>query len=241
MTTFTTGSVQIDYAVEGDPDAFPVLALAPGGMGSVNEFWNKAPWNPRRQLRDQYRVIGMDQRNAGSSIAPVSANDGWQSYADDQLALLDHLGVERCHVLGMCIGGPFVMSLVTREPSRFAGAVALQPAGVVGESTVLRDLYDSWAAQLAPSHPEADAAAWRSFGDNMWDGDFVMSVTREQAAACQTPLLVMLGNDQHHPQEVSRELAALVPHATLVERWKDDEVLAATDATIKQFLAEHTP
>ena len=62
-----------------------------------------------------------------------------------------------------------------------------------------------------------------------------------QAAECQTPLLVLMGDDQYHPQSTSRELAALAPHATLIERWKDDEVLDATDITIKSFLAEHTP
>jgi len=50
-----------------------------------------------------------------------------------------------------------------------------------------------------------------------------------------------MGDDQYHPQSTSRELAALAPHATLIERWKDDEVLDATDITIKSFLAEHTP
>ncbi len=239
MPILDHGSVHLSYDVEGS--GFPVLALAPGGMHSHNDIWNRAPWNPRTALSAEYTVVGMDQRNAGSSTAPVSGADGWDTYADDQLAVLDHLGIDRCHVIGMCIGGPFVMALLKRAPHRFTCAVMLQPAGIDDDPRVLRDLFDGWAADLAPKHPEAGAQDWVSFGDNMWDGDFVLSVTRDEVAACTTPMLVMMGNDQYHPQTVSRGIAALAPNATFVERWKDDDVLAETDQTIKRFLTAHTP
>src|SRR6266545_1991454 len=102
MAELTVGDTRLHYEVEGD--GYPVLLLAPGGMRSTIEMWNRMPWNPRSSLRDWYRVIGMDQRNAGASHAPVRATDGWDTYAQDQLALLDHLGVEQCHLIGMCIG-----------------------------------------------------------------------------------------------------------------------------------------
>lgn len=239
MAVFERGDVRIDYSVEGD--GFPVFAIAPGGMSSANALWNNAPWNPRVRLTARYSVIGMDQRNAGASVAPVSAGDGWASYAEDQLALLDHLGIDRCHLLGMCIGGPYAMALLTAAPERFTCAVMLQPAGIDGDPSVMRDLFDGWAAALAGSHPEADEAAWASFKANMWDGDFLVSSTSDDVAACRTPLLVMMGNDQWHPQSVSREIVALAPDAVLVERWRDADSLPATDATINAFLAEHTP
>jgi hypothetical protein len=51
----------------------------------------------------------MDQRNAGGrSRAPVTAQDGWHSYAADHIALLDHLRIDRCHLFGQCIGGSFI-------------------------------------------------------------------------------------------------------------------------------------
>ena len=83
----------------------------------------------------------MDQRNAGRSTAPVTADTGWATYRDDQLALLDELGIERCHVVGMCIGGPYIAGLLTRAPERFASAVLLQPVGIDGNrDDVLRHL-----------------------------------------------------------------------------------------------------
>ena len=51
---------------------------------------------------------------------------------DDQLALLDHLGIERFHVAGMCIGGSFIMELIEAAPERVASAVMLQPIGFEG-------------------------------------------------------------------------------------------------------------
>jgi hypothetical protein len=75
----------------------------------------------------------------------------------------------------------------------------------------------------------------------MYKGEFLLSVTREEVAECQTPILVFMGDDQYHPQSTSREIAALAPHATLVEHWKDESFVGQTDATIKDFLAEHTP
>jgi pimeloyl-ACP methyl ester carboxylesterase len=243
MPTFVDGPVQLHYDIEGniEGDGYPILLLAPGGMRSHNDLWPNQPWNPRVALRDAYRLIGMDQRNAGRSVAPITADDSWATYTADQIALLDHLGVDQCHVLGMCIGGPFIMSLLTTAPERFRAAVLLQPAGVDSTNEPLQTMFGQWAEEIAPTHPEADAADFASFGDNMWSGDFILSASREQVAACTTPMLVMMGNDQYHPQSLSREIARLAPHVTFVEQWKEPEFLDQTDAVIKRFLAEHTP
>jgi pimeloyl-ACP methyl ester carboxylesterase len=238
MAIFENGPVTIHYDVEGT--GFPVLLIAPGGMHSANDIWNRMAWNPRAALRDRYRVIGMDQRNAGASTAPVSANDDWATYTADQLALLDHLAIDKCHVIGMCIGGPYIMGLLREAPQRFASAVLLQPVGIDGNTAVLMEMFQAWASTLAPAHPEASADDWAAFADNMYGGEFVLSVDRADVEACPTPMLIFMGDDIYHPQSTSRELAALAPNATLIEQWKDDELLATTDATIKEFLAAHS-
>jgi pimeloyl-ACP methyl ester carboxylesterase len=239
MAIFENGPVTIHYDVEGD--GFPVLLIAPGGMRSTNEIWHRMPWNPRAALREHYRLIGMDQRNAGRSTAPVSARDDWSTFTDDQLALLDHLAIDRCHVIGMCIGGPYIMGLLRAAPDRFTSAVLLQPVGIDSDNGPLREMFDAWAEELAPSHPEATPDDWARFGDNMYGGEFVLSVDRADVAACHTPMLILMGDDVYHPQSTSRDIASLAPNATLIERWKDDDVLAATDTAIKDFLLTHTP
>ncbi len=247
MASFQYADATIHYDLEGLPDAMPVLLIAPGGMRSFNDRWLTTPWNPRAALADTYRLIGMDQRNAGRSTARVSATDGWATYRGDQLALLDHLGITgdgpnaRCHVIGMCIGGPYIVGLLTAAPERFASAVLLQPVGIDGNRDVFDELFNGWQAEIAGAHPEASAADWASFRSNMWDGEFVLTATRDQVAAITTPLLIAMGDDEYHPQSTSRELAALAPNATFLERWKDDESLPVTDAAIGAFLAAHTP
>src|SRR5436309_1119958 len=80
--------------------------------------------------------------------------------------------------------------------------------------------------------PEASDAALESFKKTMSGGDFLFNVSREFVTKCQTPLLVLLGNDLHHPAETSRELAALAPNATLIEHWKEPEQQPAAQQAV---------
>lgn len=239
MPTYERDGATIHYDDEGD--GFPVLLIAPGGMRSANDLWATAPWNPRSALAGRYRLIGMDQRNAGRSTGPIGADDGWHTYRDDQLGLLDHLGIERCHVLGMCIGGPYILGLLGAAPDRFQSAVLLQPVGITDNRHALEEMFDQWRERIAADHPEADDAAWASFRSNMWGGEFVLTCTPDQVEQITTPLLLCKGNDLYHPPETSEQIARLAPDVTYVERWRDDDVLDDTDAAIKGFLAAHTP
>jgi pimeloyl-ACP methyl ester carboxylesterase len=240
MPVFEQGALRINYEVHGN--GFPLLLLAPGGMRSTIGAWERAPWDPRTELADRFQVIAMDQRNAGASSGPIGAEDGWATYTGDQLALLDHLGIDRCHVLGMCIGGPYCMGLIERAPARIAAAVLLQ---TIGSSTDNRaaftQLFDGWADALKPQRPEVPAEAWESFREHMFGGEFLYNVTREFVRNCTHPLLVMMGNDLYHPEATSREIAELAPHATLVEHWKEPEHRANGIAKVREFLQEHTP
>jgi len=243
MPTLRRGETTIEYEVHGV--GHPLLLLAPGGMRSAISFWSRAPFNPITEFAAEYRVIAMDQRNAGGSRAKISAEDGWHSYADDQLALLDELKVERCHLLGGCIGGSFALSLIERAPARFSAAVLQQPIGYSGSNRqVFYELFDSWFAELKLSpdrHAELDAEASLPFRSRMYDGDFVFSVSRESVAACPVPLLVLRGNDVYHPSTISEEIVRLAPRATLVSDWKTGEYLPAAVARVRQFLGEHSP
>ena len=244
MAEFTHRDASIHYDIEGAADGYPVLLIAPGGMRSANELWMDVPWNPRTALADSYRLIGMDQRNAGRSTAPVSPDDGWSTMRDDQLALLDHLGIDRCHVVGMCIGGPYIAGLLKAAPERFSSAVMLQPVGIEADGSnraAFYEMFDRWVEMNADSHGDVDDATWRSFRSNMWDGEFLLTATETDVAKFDTPLLVAMGNDLYHPQATSRAIVAAAPHVTFVESWKEGDDLAAFDPVVHQFLAARTP
>lgn len=239
MPFFKRDDIHLYYEEYGQ--GFPLLLIAPGGMRSSIAFWERTPWNPIEQLSSTYRVIAMDQRNAGQSVAPIRATDSWHVYTADQLALLDHLGVERFHVAGMCIGGPYIMGLIEAAPQRVASAILFQTIGLHDNREAFFEMFDSWAAELKPQRPEVSADAWETFKKTMYGGDFLFNVSRDFVARCQTPLLVLMGNDLYHPAESSREVAALAPHATFIEKWKEPEHQPAARQAVEHFLAAHTP
>jgi pimeloyl-ACP methyl ester carboxylesterase len=239
MPIFARDGIKLYYEEHGS--GFPILLIAPGGMRSSVPFWDKAPWNPIQQLAPHYRVIAMDQRNAGQSVAPIRATDGWHVYTEDQLALLAHLGVERFHVAGMCIGGSYCMGLIQAAPQRVVSAILFQPIGLRNNREAFFEMFDAWAAELKPTHTDVSEETWQSFKAAMYGGDFLFNVSPEFVSRCQTPLLVLLGNDLYHPEETSREIVRLAPRATLIEQWKEPEHQPAAKQAIERFLAEHTP
>lgn len=236
MPFYERDGARIHYTLGGDPDGPPLLLIAPGGMRSSIEAWDRLPWHPLERLTER-RLIAMDQRNAGKSTGPVSASDGWAMYAADQLGLIDHLGIDRFSVMGMCIGGPYVMGLIAAAKARVTSAVMFQPIGLEDNRDAFYELFDGWAAELAPSHPEADDAAWAAFKEAMFGGAFMFNTSPADVEATTTPILLMMGDDTYHPQSISREFARLAPNVTFVEEWKSD--FEATGEQVKAFLSEH--
>jgi pimeloyl-ACP methyl ester carboxylesterase len=240
MPTFESGDAQIHYVERGT--GFPILLFAPGGMRSASSYWKNSPWNPVMELSDGFRVIGMDQRNAGKSRGPITGDDGWHTYTADHIGLLDHLEIERCHLIGGCIGGPYCMGVIEAAPERVASAVLQQTIGNSGENQqAFYDMFDSWKDDIAAAHPLVSEEEWDSFRSNMYDGDFLYNVDRDFVRRCETPLLVLLGNDLYHPEVTSREVAALASNAELVEEWNTPEAVGGTVKRVRAFLEANTP
>jgi len=223
---------------------FPILTFAPAGLQSVIEVWSRpaAPVNPITEFAANFRVIAMDQRNAGGrSRAPITAQDGWPTYTADHIAVLDHLGIDRCHVYGQCIGGSFILNLLKAQPQRIGCAVLAQPIGRVGAMGPGRSArFDAWAATLT-DHPEATKHVLDTLHQNLYGPGFVYSVDRAFVSNCQTPCLVLAGNDEAHPFPISEEVAKLLPNCEFIPEWKDGAALAAAKVRIKEFLGKHTP
>ena len=128
---YEKGPVRIYYEEAGS--GFPLLLLPGGGLNStISFFTGNSPFNAIEEFKGEYRCITADLRNApsGQSTGPVEVDRPWESYADDHLGLMDHLGIDKFMVMGFCIGGPFIWSLLKRAPNRIAAAVlGSQPVG----------------------------------------------------------------------------------------------------------------
>jgi pimeloyl-ACP methyl ester carboxylesterase len=238
MPVFERADVSLYYEEYGS--GYPLLLFAPGGMRSNIDFWRRSPFDPTAELAKDFRVIAMDQRNAGRSRAPVSADDGWETYAGDHLALLDHLGARRAHVMGGCIGSSYCLRLIKLAPERVSATVLQNPIGLSPENrAAFYEMFDGWASELRKARPELNEAAFKAFRARMYDGDFVFSVSRDFVRACGTPMLVLAGDDLYHPAPVAEEIARLAPNAELITKWKTPDATPAAVARTRLFLKAH--
>lgn len=211
-------------------------------MESAIEMWAGATIDPLAHYADSFRLIAMDQRNAGRSYGPLEPSDPWGAYASDQLALLDHLGIGRFHVMGACIGASFALKLIERAPARVAAAVLEQPIGITnGNGPLYEQMWRSWGAGLS-DRTDLTREGTEVFGNRMWRDDFVVSVSRDFVRSCRTPLLVLPGTDRYHPTATGREIAALAPAGRILEPWNDSQAHVDHAATtIGSFLQAHVP
>jgi pimeloyl-ACP methyl ester carboxylesterase len=240
MAQYESETASIHFEEYGS--GFPILLMAPGAMESAIEMWARATINPLAFYADNFRLIAMDQRNAGRSVGPLETADPWGAYARDQVALLDHLCVEQCHVMGACIGGSFALKLIELAPNRVAAAVLIQPVGITaGNGPLYEQMWRSWGARLS-ARRDLTAEDIEEFGNRMWRDDFVVSVPRDSVRGCRTALLVLPGTDRYHPQATGREIAALAPDGQVFEPWNDSpqHVIQAVEK-IRSFLEAHTP
>ncbi|HTE86825.1 MAG TPA: alpha/beta fold hydrolase, partial [Dehalococcoidia bacterium] len=181
------------------------------------------------------------------STGPVQVEDPWDAFADDQLGLMDHLGVREFLVLGCCIGGPFVLKLMEREPDRVLAGVLCQPVGHRPEKpNVMWDSgHDNWGPAFCARRPDVTIQTVDAYLHNLYrnPADFVYSVSRDFVRSCQTPMLVMPDDVPAHPYAVAMEVAELAPKAEVtIYPWKDPkDLIPETVERVRTFLKEHQP
>jgi len=244
---YEKGNVRIRYQEAGS--GFPLLVTPGGGLNSRISNWANAVINAMEEFKSDFRCIAMDQRNAsgGESTGPIPVDDPWGAFADDQLGLMDHLGIRQFLFFGNCIGGSYALKLMERAPERVVAAVLSQPIGHRPEKPdVMYDLSrDVWAKDFRERRPEVSMETIEKYLHNLYRArpDFVYSVSREFARNCQTPMLVLPDDTAAHAYQASVDVASLAPNAeVVVYPWKDPpELKARTINRVRSFLKAHLP
>jgi pimeloyl-ACP methyl ester carboxylesterase len=244
---YEKGAVRIRYVEAGS--GFPLMLLPGGGLNATLSFFTgNPPFNAIEEFKGQYRCIAADLRNApgGQSTGPVEVDRPWDSYADDQLGLMDHLGIDKFMVMGFCIGGPFIWNLLKRAPNRVVAAVLAQPVGWRPE---MRDpkypgsFWSSWPSQINAKRPEIPVQTASQFATRMFEtnADFVFTVTRDFVRSCQNPVLILPDDVPAHPYAVAMESAMLAPNAEVsIFPWKEPkERIPLAVRQIHSFLKAH--
>src|SRR6187431_1194211 len=158
MPSFHNGAVEIAYLDEGEGDP---IVLVHGFASSKNVNWVYPTWVSDLK-KDGRRVIALDNRGHGdSSKLYDSTQYEIAIMANDVIALLDHLGIERADIMGYSLGSRMTAVLAQRQPQRLRSAIlggigiGLIEGGGPGENVA--------AALEAPSptRPAAIAGRWR--------------------------------------------------------------------------------
>ena len=244
---YEKGPVRIRYDEAGS--GFPLLLIAGGGLNSVMAGLATSPFNPIEEFKGEYRCVLADLRNAhpGQSTGPLEIDRPWDAHTDDHIGLMDHLGIDRFMVMGFCIGGPLVWSLLKRAPDRVVAAVLAQPSGSRPEA---RDLFyegnmKTWGPALTARRPDITMETVDKFLTRMYrtNPDFVFTVTRDFVRNCQTPVLILPDDIPAHPYAVAMEAAMLAPKAEVsMFPWKEPkERIPLAVRQIHSFLRAHRP
>jgi len=246
---YQKGPVRIHYEETGS--GFPLLLIAGGGLNSTISgiTGSYPPFNAMAEFKNEYRCIAFDLRNAppGQSSGSLEIERPWDSHTDDQLGLMDHLGIDKFMVLGFCIGGPFIWNMLKRAPQRVVAGVLAMPSGSRPE---MRDLfYDNnmkgWAPELIKRRPDLTMEVAEKFLTKMYrtNPDFVFTVTRDFVRQCQTPVLILPDDIPAHPYAVAMEAAMLAPNAEVsMFPWKEPkERVPLAVRQIRSFLRAHRP
>jgi pimeloyl-ACP methyl ester carboxylesterase len=245
MPFYERGQARIRYEVAGS--GFPLFVIYGGGLNSKVTYAN-GPFDAVAEFKDEYRVITMDLRNAngGQSTGPLDTEQPWSMHTDDQLGLLDHLGVGKFLVMGFCIGNPLIWNLMQRAPGRVVASVHAQPSGVDPNlpGYFLKNNLAHWAPKLLAERPDLTQATVEKFLTKMYgDVDFVLTASRDYVRSCRTPILVLPDDTPPHPYATAMEMARLAPDAQVsLYPWKDTkENTAFAVRHIRSFLRSNKP
>ena len=248
MPFYERGSVRIYYEDVGS--GFPLMIIPGGGLNSsIASLDTSVPFNPLERYKNDFRCISADLRNAdlGQSRGPLEIDRPWDAYSDDQLGLMDHLGIREFLVMGFCIGGPMIHNLLKLAEDRVVAAALMQPSGFSPEypNIFYENNTERWAPQLCEKRSDVTMAQVHDFLTNMYTdrADFVFTVSRDFVRSLQTPLLIAPDNVPAHPYEAAMEVAEIAPNSeTTIFPWKDSqENIDRVVDHARRFLKLHEP
>jgi pimeloyl-ACP methyl ester carboxylesterase len=260
---FDSNGCKIHYLDQGEGE--PVL-LIHGFTMNANTQW--APII--RELKDQYRVIAIDNRGHGRSDKPHEPDKYGMEMVLDQVRLLDHLGIEKAHVVGYSMGGFITSKLITTHPDRVKSAV-LGGAGWTRENdngrfSMLSELADSLEAGrgIGPLIKNLTPPGQPIPGDDQIKvmNDMVMlmndpkalacvirgmgpglAITEEQLKANQVPTLALIGGSDPLKEGVDAMEPVCANFDVIVIEGADHMNAPSRPEFIdglKQFLASHS-
>ncbi|MBN1237326.1 MAG: alpha/beta fold hydrolase [Gammaproteobacteria bacterium] len=242
------------FAVELGARERPTVVLMHGGGPDHRSLLPLA-----RNLADGYHVVLPDVRGYGRSVCPDPSRHTWSRYAEDVIALLDHLGVQRAFVGGAGLGSTIALRVAAGYPHRLHGAVLISIEDIedderkqeeiafmdaFAERVRTQGIEAAWAPilpELAPvigamvreAIPRMDPASIAAAAAIGRDRSF-RSV--EELASVEVPTLIFRGMDARHPPALAENLARTLSRGVLAEVGMSSQI-----DTIEAFGAAFAP
>jgi pimeloyl-ACP methyl ester carboxylesterase len=130
MATAILDGIHTRYGVVGSGP--PLLMFSPGGFDATIEKWSSlgiyTKTKPVEHLSKHYTCITYDRRECGQSGGRVERVT-WADFVAQGRALLDHLGIEKAHLMGGCMGCSPVAAFGVAHPERTLSMILYWPVG----------------------------------------------------------------------------------------------------------------
>lgn len=194
---FDSDGVRIHYQIEGEG---PPVVLVHGFLATGDLNWRTN--GVIQRLAAEHRVVVVDNRGHGKSDQPLSPDAYGEAMAADVVRLMDHLAIEKAHIVGYSMGGMIAIKVCATRPDRVVGAViggmGWLPKGPVRARPTPPDLPPAFAAK------QACAAAFPALG-----------TTEQEFRAIRVPMTVVVGEEDRLIERV-RALESLRPDVPVV-------------------------
>jgi pimeloyl-ACP methyl ester carboxylesterase len=252
---FDSDGVKIHYQIwgEGDP-----IVLVHGCTASIDANWLQPGVVPA--LAKEFKVIALDTRGHGKSDKPHDPAAYGVKMAEDVVRLLDHLGIEKAHVVGYSLGGFITLKLLTLHPERFLsatlGGAGWRPPGEDGGVAGLAESLESgngiaplMDALRPPGQPKPPPEQIKMVNDMLMAtndplalaavirGMATLQVAESAARAIAVPMLAVVGEIDPLRAGVE-ELHGLLPGLEVVILPGKDHMTAVADPALAQAVRE---
>lgn len=240
--TVDVGGAQIYYAIYGKGD--PVILLH-GGLGNADHWSNQVP-----ALAEKFQVIAIDSRGQGRSTR-TRARPSYQTMADDVIAVMDQLKLDKAALVGWSDGGEIALKIAIKHPERvaklFVFGANYDASGSKPRSGRPADTFTAYAAKCRADYARLSKTP-KAFDDLV---DWLLPVwrtpmgfTKDQLRSITAPTLVADGDhDEVIVLDQIEEMSKLIPNAELAvfpdtshfALWQDPEDFTKT---LLDFLAK---
>ena len=228
MNTGRVGDIDVAYEIEG-PAGAPVVMLA-HGLLTTHRMWRGVA----QALLPRWRVLGYDLRGHGSTRASEPPYT-MQRLAQDAIALLDALDLERVHFVGSSLGGMIGQLLGARHGQRLLSLTLANTAAVQGAP-------QAWELRIATARdqgvpPLIEPTLQRWFTPGFFAGN-PEPVQRMRTLAAQTDVRGFCGCAAAVRDLAQADLLASIRVPTLVIVGEHDQ---ATPPAAGEFIRQRVP